>query len=471
MHFADGQPLTRGVGSDPSREGIQAIDAARGAGIDASEPVLDDSRHLVARHALRGRVAGKHGTILGKPVDSQQPATIAGAPQAVLPIDDEIPNRARRNPVRGIEPLEAACPVAHESAVAAEANPDVAGGIFCHRGHIETIERREPVSIRVVMKRPGRSFPARETTGRPLTHCRHPDVTARVFEEPDHDIGSKAVALRVSSCRCRPGQLFEALDATESQNARACADPPVSDAIAQEHLVPAPARRRVRQRELGADDLSPANWKNRQAPPASIPITPRPVARAGSPPMECRPGRRRPWFLRAGSSPHPSRLPPRVSHAGLRPRDNLWLGETQRRAERSEAISPGFGPGQNLHKPERCCRPEPAVSVFEDLIDRCSRRSFAPVHRLAMVARCETGSSVATQAPGSGPDPDTSLAIDEERLDVVPRQAVAHGVVLEPAIPGPAVDPVVRSHPERARRVFGQTPDFGKLEVDGGKRE
>ena len=30
----------------------------------------------------------------------------------------------------------------------------------------------------------------------------------------------------------------------------------------------------------------------------------------------------------------------------------------------------------------------------------------------------------------------------------------------------PAVDPVVRSHPERAGRVFGQTPDFGKPEVD-----
>ena len=171
------------------------------------------------------------------------------------------------------------------------------------------------------MKHPGLSFQARQTTGLPLTHCRHPDVTARVFEEPDHDIGSKAVALRVSSCRCRPGQLFEALDATESQNARACADPPVSDAIAQEHLVPAPARRLIRQRELGADELSPANWKNRQAPPASIPITPRPVARAGSPPMECRPGHRRPWFLRAGSSPHRSRLPPRGSDGDLRPRD------------------------------------------------------------------------------------------------------------------------------------------------------
>ena len=54
----------------------------------------------------------------------------------------------------GIEPFEATGSVAREPGVAAEAHPDIAGAVFRHRGNVEAIERREPVSIRVVMKGP-----------------------------------------------------------------------------------------------------------------------------------------------------------------------------------------------------------------------------------------------------------------------------------------------------------------------------
>ena len=358
------------MGSDPSRGGIQPIDAARGAGIDAPEPVLDDSRHLVARQALGGRVAGKHGTILGKPVDPKQPATIAGAPQSGS-ADRRRDSGWRLEECRpGIEPFETAGPVAHEPAVAAEANPDVAGGIFRHRGHIETIERREPVSIRVVMKRPGRSSQARETTGLPLTHCRHPDVTARVFEEPDHDIGSKAVALRVSSCRCRPASSSRR---STPRNRRTPVRVPIHqspDAIAQDHLVPAPARRRVRQRELGEDDLVAGELE--ESPPRH-PLPSR------SRPARWREQRRRRWNPFTGTEDRGSSRQDlrRTRHASdpeclmaIFGHGQSRTGETQRRrAQRSEAISPGFGRGHNLDQARTCRRPQWPSLRFEDLID------------------------------------------------------------------------------------------------------
>jgi hypothetical protein len=81
------------------------------------------------------------------------------------------------------------------------------------------------------MKCTAPAIPSREAIARSFADCCNPDISARVLEEANDDVGCKPVPLRIVSDRPRASEPFETADAVVPEHATARADPPVSLAV------------------------------------------------------------------------------------------------------------------------------------------------------------------------------------------------------------------------------------------------
>ena len=175
---------------------IETIDSAGGTDVGPPEPVLREAAGIVAGESVGNRKVPEGWVRPAGIVDASGPRPAAGDPETAVAIPVETLDHPAGHAVRLVELLEAAVPVARQTAVV-HAEPHLPAGIF--RKNIAPVVRGQTVSFGITMKRPRRALPARQHHGGVVGA--DPDVATGVLEEAIDVVICETVPRRVVGVR------------------------------------------------------------------------------------------------------------------------------------------------------------------------------------------------------------------------------------------------------------------------------
>ncbi len=308
-----------------------------------------------------------------------------------------------------------------------------------------------------------------------LAQRRDPDVSCAVFVEAEHVADDESLPLPVDRFRFRRGELQGRGQAREAHHARAGRDPPLSFAILEGDLPPAPAGVLDARRQVGADGLEPFPVED-----VHVPIADR---RDGVEP----PVRRLGYRLGAGID-HPvpfaegGQPPPRQAHraAALGPHPEVPFEVLLEGHDLAVAQTVVVRPGterprsplrfryQQADAPAPVAGPDGPVPRRQEVRDAAFSQAFGL--RPGAVDDRTPRRGVADE-PQDVPvidGPDRSRAVHDHVAKIVRPGPVAGGELHPPAVRAAHLEAPRACHPHPARGVLHDAVDRALRPEDGG---